>query len=118
MRAKDVLKVVHSDICGPFEVPSLGVNKYFISFVDEYSRMLTLGHSATIKSLYNASRGGFQTNVITAAAKETAGTNAAQRNYHFAVVKTTVNYKLKVYLSSYGQRSRKNKLISSGNRSK
>lgn len=40
MRAADLLGVVHSDVCGPFEVPSLGGNKYFVSFVDEYSRML------------------------------------------------------------------------------
>ena len=40
MRASAVLEVVHSDICGPFEVQSLGGNKYFITFVDEFSRML------------------------------------------------------------------------------
>jgi transposase InsO family protein len=27
-------------VCGPFEVSSLGGNKYFISFVDEFSRMM------------------------------------------------------------------------------
>jgi len=32
------MNVVHSDVCGPLEVPSLGGNKYFISFVDEFSR--------------------------------------------------------------------------------
>lgn len=32
--------VVHSDACGPFQVPSLGGNKYFVSFLDEFSRML------------------------------------------------------------------------------
>lgn len=31
---------VHSDVCGPFEVPSLGGNKYSVSFIDEYTRML------------------------------------------------------------------------------
>lgn len=41
-RAADVLEVVYSDVCCPFEVPSLGGNKYFISFIDEFSRMLWL----------------------------------------------------------------------------
>lgn len=40
LRAKNLLGVVHSDVCGPFEVPSLGGNKYFVSFVDEFSRMM------------------------------------------------------------------------------
>ena len=26
-------------MCGPFPVPSLGGNKYFVSFVDEFTRM-------------------------------------------------------------------------------
>jgi hypothetical protein len=42
MRAKHVLNVVHSDICGPIETPTYSGNKYFITFVDEYSRMLWL----------------------------------------------------------------------------
>lgn len=42
MRSNDLLEVVHSDVCGPFEVPSLGGNKYFVSFVDEFSRMMWL----------------------------------------------------------------------------
>jgi len=29
---------VYSNVCGPLEVPSFGGNKYFISFVDEFSR--------------------------------------------------------------------------------
>lgn len=41
-RASAALQVVHSDICGPFEVPSLGGSKYFITFVDEFTRMLWL----------------------------------------------------------------------------
>lgn len=40
MRSKYVLNVVYFDICGPFEVPSIAVNKYFLAYVDEYSRML------------------------------------------------------------------------------
>jgi len=38
--SKELLNVVYSDVCGPLEVLSLGGNKYFISFVDEFSRKL------------------------------------------------------------------------------
>lgn len=41
-RADDLLGDVHLDMCGPFEVHSLGGNKYFVSFVDEFSRMIWL----------------------------------------------------------------------------
>ncbi|GAU40816.1 hypothetical protein TSUD_398000 [Trifolium subterraneum] len=44
MRSSEVLNVVHSDICGPIDVLSTGGNKYFITFVDEYSRMIWLYH--------------------------------------------------------------------------
>lgn len=32
--------VVHADLCGPCDVPSLGGNKYFLLFVYELSRKL------------------------------------------------------------------------------
>jgi hypothetical protein len=38
-RVKHALGVVHSDVCGPFPVPSLGGNKYFVSLFDEFTRM-------------------------------------------------------------------------------
>jgi transposase InsO family protein len=41
-RASEALQVVHSDVCGPFEVPSLGGSKYFVTFVDEFTRMMWL----------------------------------------------------------------------------
>ena len=40
--AKHVLNVVHYDMCGPIKVPTYRGNRYFIIFVDEYSRMLWL----------------------------------------------------------------------------
>jgi len=40
MTTTDLLHVTYSDVCGPFEVPSLEQNKYFVSFVDEYNKML------------------------------------------------------------------------------
>lgn len=39
-RADDVLKVIHTDICGPMEVSSIGGAKYFLLFIDDYSRMI------------------------------------------------------------------------------
>ena len=41
-RAKDVLDLVHSDVCGPMEETSLGGNKYFITFIDDKSRYTTV----------------------------------------------------------------------------
>ncbi|MCH80296.1 retrovirus-related pol polyprotein from transposon tnt 1-94 [Trifolium medium] len=40
MRSSSVLEVVHSNVCGPFDEKSLGGNRYFITFVDEYSRKM------------------------------------------------------------------------------
>lgn len=37
-RTKHALEVVYSNVCGQYEVPSLGGNKYFVSFVDEFTR--------------------------------------------------------------------------------
>jgi hypothetical protein len=40
MRSSNVLDIVYSDVCGPFDEKSLGGNRYFITFVDEYSRKM------------------------------------------------------------------------------
>ncbi|KAL5806123.1 hypothetical protein ACOSQ4_028856 [Xanthoceras sorbifolium] len=37
-RAKQQLQLVHSDICGPMETESHGGNRYFLTFIDDYSR--------------------------------------------------------------------------------
>ncbi|ONK55055.1 uncharacterized protein A4U43_UnF8110 [Asparagus officinalis] len=37
-RATELLQLVHTDIVGPFEVVSLGGNRYFFTFIDDYSR--------------------------------------------------------------------------------
>ncbi|KAG7564376.1 Ribonuclease H-like superfamily [Arabidopsis suecica] len=37
-RSTQLLEIIHTDICGPFDVPSFGGEKYFITFIDDYSR--------------------------------------------------------------------------------
>lgn len=36
------LEGLHSDVCGPLEAKSLGGNLYFVSFIDDYTRMMWL----------------------------------------------------------------------------
>ncbi|CAH9134446.1 unnamed protein product [Cuscuta epithymum] len=38
-RAKQILELVHTDVCGPMRTPSVSKNRYFILFIDDYSRM-------------------------------------------------------------------------------
>ena len=40
LRKIDVLELVHSDICGPLKVRSLGGALYFVTFIDDYSRKI------------------------------------------------------------------------------
>lgn len=37
-RAKEILGLVHSDVCGPLPCPSLGGKRYFLTFIDDWSR--------------------------------------------------------------------------------
>ncbi|PKI78455.1 hypothetical protein CRG98_001167 [Punica granatum] len=37
-RAKEVLELIHSDVCGPFSEVARGGYSYFITFTDDYSR--------------------------------------------------------------------------------
>ena len=38
-RCSNVLELIHMDICGPFPTPSWNGQQYFITFIDDYSRM-------------------------------------------------------------------------------
>lgn len=40
--SNDILELVHSDLCGPIEVKSYYGDKYFILFVDDYSKIMTV----------------------------------------------------------------------------
>ena len=56
-KASDVLHVVYSDVCGPFDVPSLGGNRYFVSFVDDLSRKLWLYLIKAKSEVFNIFKG-------------------------------------------------------------
>ncbi|WVZ02011.1 hypothetical protein V8G54_022817 [Vigna mungo] len=51
-RAVQVLNVIHADVCGPFDVLSLGGNRYFLFFVDEFSRKLWIYLLKEKKEIY------------------------------------------------------------------
>jgi hypothetical protein len=36
-RANELLDLVHSDVCGPMQVPSMGGSRYFVSLTDDFS---------------------------------------------------------------------------------
>ena len=40
-QSKDILEIVHIDLCGPIGVESYIREKFFFLFVDDYSRMMT-----------------------------------------------------------------------------
>ena len=37
-RSTKLLEIIHTDICGPFDIPSFGKEKYLITFIDDFSR--------------------------------------------------------------------------------
>ena len=38
IRSKEKLELVHTDVCGPMQTQSFGGSRYFITFIDDYSR--------------------------------------------------------------------------------
>lgn len=37
-RPSEVVEIIHSDVCGPINVDSFGNSRYFVTFIDDYSR--------------------------------------------------------------------------------
>ena len=37
-RSTQLLEIIHTDICGPFDTPTINGEKYFITFIDDFSR--------------------------------------------------------------------------------
>jgi transposase InsO family protein len=48
-----VLDLVYSDVCGPFEVESLGDNRYFLTFIDDVSRKVWVYFLRTKDQIFN-----------------------------------------------------------------
>src|SRR5262249_46348763 len=48
-RATEILGLIHSDVCGPMKNESIGGAKYFVTFVDDKTRM-TFVHMLKSKS--------------------------------------------------------------------
>ena len=42
IRSKKKLQLVHSDVCGPMSVSSFGGAKYFVTFIDDFSRCVVI----------------------------------------------------------------------------
>ena len=38
IRSTEKLQLIHSDVCGPMHTESFGCHKYFVTFIDDYSR--------------------------------------------------------------------------------
>jgi len=38
MRSTQLLEIIHTDICGPFDVNSFNKEKYIITFIDDFLR--------------------------------------------------------------------------------
>ena len=36
-RSTELLEIIHTNICGPFDAPSFGKEKYYITFIDDFS---------------------------------------------------------------------------------
>lgn len=41
-QTKNVLELIHSDLCGPMPIKSIGGAKYFLTFTDDYSKKVTV----------------------------------------------------------------------------
>ena len=39
-KAKEILEIVHTDVCGPFKTTGFNAEKYFVSFIDDYSKIV------------------------------------------------------------------------------
>ena len=41
-QSREVCELIHSDLCGPMPVKSIGGSRYFITFTDDFSRNVTI----------------------------------------------------------------------------
>ena len=51
LRSKKKLELIHSDVCGPLQVESIGGSRHFVTFIDDYSHCVAvhfLKHKAEV----------------------------------------------------------------------
>ena len=54
-KVKNILELIHSDVCGPMRTESLGKNKYFATFIDQksnWAEVYFLGHKNEVKDAF------------------------------------------------------------------
>ena len=39
IKAKDILEIIHTDVCGSFKTAGLNGERYFVSLIDDYSKI-------------------------------------------------------------------------------
>lgn len=52
-RASTFLELVHSDVCGPMSVKSIGGSRYFVTFIDDFSRKVFVYMLANKSQVYD-----------------------------------------------------------------
>ena len=55
--SEEVLELVHTDLCGPIGTKSYSGDKFFILFVDDYSRMMIVMYSKENQKPFKNSSG-------------------------------------------------------------
>lgn len=53
-RSKELLKIIHSNLCGPMRVESKGGAKYFVTFIDDYSKWCEVRFLRNKSDAFNA----------------------------------------------------------------
>lgn len=38
-RSENLLELIHTDVCGPMKIPSIGSSRYYVTFIDDMSRI-------------------------------------------------------------------------------
>ena len=66
-RAKDLLGLVHSDVCGPLSLNARGGFQYFITFTDDFSRygyVYLMKHKSESFEKFKFSRMKYKINLV------------------------------------------------------
>ena len=58
--AKFPLEFVHTNVCGPMNISSIGGNKYFLTFIDDFSRKTRLDDKVEKTIFIGYKHGGYK----------------------------------------------------------